>query len=306
MMSQFQDPQSLEAKDPDSAAALEVLDSLISLELAFQEAESLGYSPSPEEADELFENMAKEYGNANDLEKALSEFGESLAEFRAQLVKNQALKNWRDTAFLEQARVTEAEARLVYDQNPEEAKHDEQIRASQILLPLPFSANADQGEIRERVRARARDILAQARAGADFDDLIERYMDKSTLKVTNHGQMGWVSRGSSFPELEEVLFKLKPGEVGDIIETPFSFYLVKAQEHRPAGTLSFSELKPEIVEFMTDRKIEEAMLRRIMELKRGAAIEILEKKLADGWPAYLAAQEKAVSEWPQGAAEAED
>ena len=48
------------------------------------------------------------------------------------------------------------------------------------------------------------------------------------------GDIGWVSRGSGYQQLEDHTFTLEPGVVGEPIESPAGWHLVKVLDVRPA------------------------------------------------------------------------
>ena len=49
---------------------------------------------------------------------------------------------------------------------------------------------------------------------------------------TNLGEIGWVNKGSGFPELDELTFALAPGEIGGPVESPAGWHLVLVQDKR--------------------------------------------------------------------------
>jgi peptidyl-prolyl cis-trans isomerase C len=48
------------------------------------------------------------------------------------------------------------------------------------------------------------------------------------------GEMGWVSKGTGFPELDKLTFSLPPGTLGGPVESPAGWHLVKVLEVSPA------------------------------------------------------------------------
>ncbi|MDR1545781.1 MAG: peptidyl-prolyl cis-trans isomerase [Deltaproteobacteria bacterium] len=238
--------------------------------------------------------MAQQYGGTEGLNAVLTGVGETTESFREQLRRSLTIKNWRETAFLKVAQVSYDEARAFYDERLEEARHGERMRALQILVPVPFLSSQNAELAKEQARKTAEEILKEAQDGANFEDLIQTRMDPTARAATNDGRVGWLVRGASgFPELEEVLFALKPGEVGGLVETPYSFHIVKALEYRPAGQVSFAEAKPEIILMLANRKIDQAVQARVDELRRQAKIEILDPSLAAAWPPKPAAADGA-------------
>ncbi|MDR1576874.1 MAG: peptidyl-prolyl cis-trans isomerase [Deltaproteobacteria bacterium] len=272
---------------------LEVLDQLFSLNLAHQEALKEGYTPKPEELVKIMDQVAESYGGgAEDLKNLLAKYGDSVERLQQQVAYNETIRKWRDTAFLAQALVSESEARAYYEANQKQAEHPEQVRALQIVFPVPLTTIGDQEKTRQAIKDKAQAAFKDAQAGLNFEDLIKKYMNPNTLSLTNNGQMGWVSQDGGFPILEEALFKLTPGQISEIVETDFSFHILKALERRPAGRLTFEDLKPDILDFLTNQKIDLAVRDRLTELRENAKIEILDPELAKAWPEFEERQKK--------------
>jgi peptidyl-prolyl cis-trans isomerase C len=285
-----------EGADASLMIGLEVLENLIARQVAITEAMRLGYGPDESEVDATMERLIESSGSRSEFEMTLASFGMTQEDLRRQIFETMAVTNWRDLGFLAEVRVSEAEARAFYDDNIELAKHPGQVRALQIMLPVPMAAGAEAEENRAKVKAKAEAILKEAQEGADFYRLIELSMDQATRAAIDNGRLGWVSKETTgFPELEEVLFALKPGEVGGPVETSFSFHIVKVLETRPAGVQPFEELKSEIVEYLTDNNINIAISKKIAELRKSAQVEILDPLLAAAWPEF---QQKLASTAP--------
>jgi hypothetical protein len=279
--------QSEEGAEPDMDLKLEVLNSLITMSVAVQEAYRLGFGPSELEIESAINQMVGEHGSREAFEKALPAFGTDIAALRAQVTDNLALRSWRDTAFIKEALATDEEIRAFYDEHIEETTHGEQVRAVRIMLPIPLTSGKEDPQAKEMVKARAEAIYQEALAGANFDVLVERNMDPAARSATQGGQMGWVSRGSlDYNELEETLFSLKPGEVGPPVESQFSYHVVKVLEARPAGVIPFEELRPEILEYLMTVKTESLFLEALRKERANANVEILDPVLAQAWPAF--------------------
>jgi parvulin-like peptidyl-prolyl isomerase len=273
--------------NPPLEIKLEVLDLLIRLEVAYQEAKKAGYEPKPEEVDKILGQIAEAYGgDQNQLRETLTSFGDTMDQLKRQINYTETVKKWRDTEFLSQAMVSEPEAKAYYDGLQDQADHPDQILALQLMFPVPLSATGDQALLRQKVRDQAEAALAELKAGANFEDLAPKYMTPNTRSLTNNGRMGWVAKDGVFPELEEALFQLSPGQISPVIETPFSFHILKALEFRPAGRLTFDDLRPDILDFLTNQKIDLTARARIEELKDQATIQIVDPELAKAWPEF--------------------
>ena len=77
------------------------------------------------------------------------------------------------------------------------------MRASHILLKT-------EGKDDAAVKAKAEDVLKQAKGGADFAALAKKYSeDEASAK--NGGDLDYFGRGRMVPEFEQVAFAMQPG-----------------------------------------------------------------------------------------------
>ncbi len=76
-------------------------------------------------------------------------------------------------------------------------------------------------------KEKALKILDSIKNGADFSELAKRNSDDS-LSALAGGDLGWAKRGSFVKEFEEELYRLKIGEVSNIVETEFGYHIIKS------------------------------------------------------------------------------
>ena len=100
------------------------------------------------------------------------------------------------------------------------------VKLSQILLRIQ-PGEASRMEAREKIAA----IKERLAKGESFPELAKQLSeDPGTAK--RGGELGFVERGTLFPSFEEAAFKLEPGQISDIVETPIGFHLIQALEKR--------------------------------------------------------------------------
>lgn len=102
----------------------------------------------------------------------------------------------------------------------------EQIRASHILLKTEGKNDAD-------VRAKAEQVLKEARAGADFAGLAKKYSEDDS-NAAQGGDLDYFSRGRMVTEFETAAFALAPGEISDLVKTQFGYHIIKITDRKPA------------------------------------------------------------------------
>ena len=97
-------------------------------------------------------------------------------------------------------------------------------------------------------------------AGADFAKEAKEISQDMTKE--KGGDLGWFKPGEMVPAFESAAFGLQPGEMSDIVESPFGLHLIKVEERREGGQQPIEEVREEIVailaEEMAQRELEEA------------------------------------------------
>jgi anaerobic C4-dicarboxylate transporter DcuA len=84
-----------------------------------------------------------------------------------------------------------------------------------------------------RSETEARDALAALKSGADFQQLAQKSSTDATASAG--GEMGWQAKGKLLPELEKAGSDLKkPGDLSEIIKSPFGYHIVKLDAKRPS------------------------------------------------------------------------
>lgn len=107
------------------------------------------------------------------------------------------------------------------------------VRVRHILIPV-------EGD-EEAARAKAEQILAEVKAGADFAAKAAE-LSKDETSASNGGDLGFIQRGQRDPAFEEAAFGLKPGEYA-IARTPQGFHVIQQVEAQASQATGLAEFK---------------------------------------------------------------
>ena len=80
-------------------------------------------------------------------------------------------------------------------------------------------------------RVKAEEVLKRARAGEDFAKLAKEFSTDPGSKDKG-GDLDWFAKGAMVAEFDQAAFALKPGEISDIVHTPFGFHIIKLEGRR--------------------------------------------------------------------------
>jgi hypothetical protein len=83
----------------------------------------------------------------------------------------------------------------------------------------------------KKSREKAEEVLKRVRAGEDFAKLAKEFSGDPSNKDKG-GDLGWFGRGMMVKEFEDAAFTLKPGEISNVVETPYGFHIIKVEERK--------------------------------------------------------------------------
>ncbi|HXH64175.1 MAG TPA: peptidyl-prolyl cis-trans isomerase [Mariprofundaceae bacterium] len=172
--------------------------------------------------------------------------------------------------------VDDAELHKVYEKNLSAYMQPEQRRARHILIRVsPTASKTVLAAARKRIEA----IQARLKAGVDFAKLAKKYSEDST--AAQGGDLGYFTKGTMVAAFDKAVFSMKPGQISDIIETPFGYHLIQLEDIKPAAPKPFADVKDKIREDLIQQKAKDEAyklsedlddaLGRMPELKDAAA-----------------------------------
>jgi parvulin-like peptidyl-prolyl isomerase len=141
-----------------------------------------------------------------------------------------------------------------------EANYAERVRCRAIVL----------GNMR-----RAQEVWAKARQNTSpeyFGDLAEEYSIEPTSKSLR-GEVPPIRRHGGQPQLEEVAFELKPGELSGIIQLADKFVILRCEGRTDPVDLKYDEVRDVLYQDIYEKKLRMAMAAKFEEIRSKARID---------------------------------
>ncbi|MBI1890624.1 MAG: peptidylprolyl isomerase [Burkholderiales bacterium] len=135
--------------------------------------------------------------------------------------------------------VTDAEIKAEYDKFKAQAG-DKEYHARHILVDKEEDAKA---------------IITKLKGGAKFEDLAKQSKDPGS--AANGGDLDWNPPAAFVKPFSDAMVSLKKGEITDTpVKTQFGFHVIKLEDVRPAKIPAMEEVKPQITEQLTQKKLQ--------------------------------------------------
>jgi peptidyl-prolyl cis-trans isomerase SurA len=226
-----------QGQQPDSLAALsvrkDVLDRLIDEKLIVQEAKRKQVVVADSEVDHQVSDaiadaknrLGGEQGYAAELAKeGISEADlreRYRGEIRRQLLANQLLRKELNLKM----EVSPAEAEAYFKANPSDfPKRPEEVGIAVIQIPIEPESSAVLS-----ARNRAQALLDRVRKGESFTRVAQEASEDPGTRASG-GDLGFFGHGDLDSTFEQVAFQLKPGQISDLVRTPFGYHIIKVEE----------------------------------------------------------------------------
>lgn len=170
---------------------------------------------------------------------------------------------------------TDEEMKKYYAEHEGEFVIPEAVKVRHIFVSAHADSTAD---LKDTARAKVKDLVGQIRKGADFEEIARKHSEDTDSAVKG-GDLGYISEGkTNSGEFEKAAFALKPGEISDVVETPFGFHIIRADEKRGKRKAGFDEVRDyiqgQLREQMNKKKIQEFLDRLVKE----SGLEIVTEK----------------------------
>ncbi len=238
-----------------------LLATMIERLVLLQTARAAQVTVTPEEVDRRMLALASEYpaGTFDDvLAQTHTSRSELMRKTREQLIIE---KLFQEQVFARVA-VTEDQIRRYFDEHADEYAEPEQVHAQQIVVK-----GLDEAK-------KVQQLLWQ---GKKFGDLARRYSLSPDAKVG--GDLGFFKRGEMPPVFDEVVFKMSPNQVSEVVSTDYGFHLFKLIEKKPARKRELAEVRAQVEQKLVERLRGERQREYVANLRAKANVKVNETAL---------------------------
>lgn len=133
------------------------------------------------------------------------------------LVAQRLAGHLRDSLIVGRSRLTDAQIDSAYNAGNE-------VYLFHLLVSARQDSSVSEAQ-RTAKRRQAEGYLAQIRGGASIQSLAERFSEDPGSRTAG-GRLGLVPRGLTVQPFEEAAFGLRPGQLSELVVTPFGYHII--------------------------------------------------------------------------------
>ncbi len=172
--------------------------------------------------------LAQVGGNAKIIEEAYNKTVDEIKKDMRSVMREQMLTDRVQQTITENVVITPAEVKKFFDKIPYDSLPT--IQPSYEIghiVKLPPVSDEEIAAIKEKLLGFRERVLR----GEKFSMLARLYSDDQA-SAAEGGELGFVERGTLYPEFEAVAFNLKSGEVSQVVQTKAGYHIIQMIERR--------------------------------------------------------------------------
>ena len=219
------------ALPPETVLRQQVLERLVLEEIQQQHADRAGIKVTDEQVNGALEDIAKRQNlTLEQLPEKLAADGVDYAQYRGELKREIARQILRQRDVIQHIVVTPRELDQYLERQKKTASAANEYSVAHILIAV--AQDAKPAQLAQSAKL-AHDVDERARNGEDFGALAVAYSQSES--ALEGGALGW-RKGTELPTfLADVIARMKPGDVSDVLQTPSGFHIVKLMDTRAVG-----------------------------------------------------------------------
>ena len=250
---------------------VEAVDELLLLQMGKEK----GYHLSDEQFQGWLENLRKEQNLTDDqkFQAALKQEGMSLEDLRKNVEKQFLVGQVQRDEVGSKLSITEEEARQYYLTHKQEFAQPATVTLREILIEVPSTNQGGQSTIsvarQDEAEAKAAALRTRLLAGEDFAKLAAEA--SASPSKANGGLIGPINLAEVSASLQELIGKMKPGDITQPIRTNKGVQILKLETIKPAAVPPFESVRDLVADKVHDVR-QQTEVRKFLARVRGQAL----------------------------------
>lgn len=250
---------------------VDAIDELLLLQLGRER----NYRLSDDQFNRWLSNLRKQQNLDDDqrFQAALEQEGLTIADLRRNVEREFIKDQVQRDEVGAKLQITEEEARQYYQTHLDEFIEAANVTLREILLEVPTATQQGQRGINvgqeDEVAREAEAVRTRLAAGEDFAKVAAEVSDSPSK--ANGGLVGPIAVSEVSPALQQVIAKMKPGDITQPIRTPRGFQIVKLETKKEAGAPPFDSIRDLVAERLFAAR-QRAEVRRFINRVRSQAL----------------------------------
>jgi len=271
----------------------QILVSAIDELLLIQLGREKGLRLSDEQFNRWLASMRKEQNLEDDkrFEEALKQEGMTVSDVRRNVERQFLIQEVQRDEFGGKLQITEEEARQHYLTHQKEFVEPATVTLREILIEVPTVTQQGRPAVNvgqdDEAARKAEAVRARLTAGEDFAKVAGEV--SAGASKANGGLIGPIATSELSPALQEMLEKMRPGEITQPIRTTPGYQILRLETLKPSGQLAFDNVRDRVADRVYQERSRTEMRKFLDRVRRQAIIVWKNEELRKAYEQQVAA-----------------
>lgn len=244
----------------------DILNQIIEDKLVLSRAKELGIKVTESEIDERLDYIKNRFPSEDEFYKTLETQGITIANLKDRYRDQLMMKKLVDYEVKSRISVLPSETNDYYEKHKDQFRENDKYKVKNILIKAKDEVSL------ELVRVEIAGVYNKLKEGGSFDGLAKRYSQGPN--VEKGGDMGYIERGQMLEPLDNVIFKLKPGEFSEPVKSSVGYHIFKVEDIKYGKEMSLEDAQKDIQTIIFQEKFKAQVSEWLAGLKKKAYISI--------------------------------
>ena len=238
----------------------DLLRDLIDQALMVQKAKDLDINVETDvvkRLDEVRKNVKLD--SLEDLQREVEKQGLIWEDFKEDIRRNLLMREVIGREVGRNVIISREDARKFFQEHQQEFASPAGVELAQILI-------SNEKRKPEEAEKRAKDALAELKAGARWAEVCKKYSDDAT--ANEGGYIGFMKTGTLAASISEPIAKLEINEYTDLITLKSGYIILRLLDRRSEGIPKFEEVEQRVNEYLYNQKMAPALREYLATLRK--------------------------------------
>jgi peptidyl-prolyl cis-trans isomerase SurA len=258
--------------------------------LLLQHGRELGLRLGDDQFRQIVQNIRKEQGLLDEakFQQALAQENMTMEDLRKQLERQMLVEQVQRQEIGSKLTITEEEARQYYARHPEEFTEQASVTLREIFVEVPSAEGQVSVAKDEEAQKKIADARARVLKGEDFAKVAAELSDSPSK--ANGGLIGPFAHADMSSQLQQMIDKMKPGDVTPAVRTPKGYQLFKLESLTPQALQPFDSVRDLIADKVAGARTQVEMKKFLARLRTRAIIEWKSDELKKAYERQIAVE----------------
>jgi len=223
------------------------------------------YLATKEGQKQLLEGLVRRELLLQEAEKRKLADRPEIADQVAQLRRDLMIRTLLQDEVTAKVKVEDKDVEEYFKSHPDEFSGD-QVKVKHILV---------------RSEAEAKEVMERVKKGEAFDK-VAREVSIDTASVPKGGELDYFRYEQMVPEFSKAAYALKPGQVSEVVKSPFGFHVIMYVDRKKGTPLKLDDVKEQLRRKLADERRGQRFQDWMKELQAAAKITREESLLPVG------------------------